>query len=301
MQPRFFAHVKAAIVLITASLAGNPAWGEELARGEIIVSAPSRGHDALKRQAAQFSRKVAETGSQEQFARRGNTYCPRVIGLPAPHDRAVLARLEEAARATRKVRLAEAGCKADLFIIFTDDAADLLGRIQQKNPDFFRASTPRRNDNRRDSQLLVQWRYGTEITGADGEPMVDGRVYRTKSSLISSGIAISLTSTVVIVDVGRAEGFPLDSIASFVAMIAFAQVRQPDEQLAGSPSVLAMFHQPGPRTGALRGLTLWDKAYLRALYQIPRDRPLWQQRPQLAAAMLEAIRELESAEVSAEP
>lgn len=256
---------------------------------EIVVSAPSRNQEVLKREVATFARRVADNSAQEQFARRGSSYCPRVIGLPAPYERIVLTKLASAASAVEKIRLEAAGCKPDIFVIFTSDGADLIDRIHAKNPAFFGALSPEVRDSLFKSKAPVKWWYGTEIRGADGEPMVDAATYRTRSSLISSGLAISLTSTVVIVDIGLSEGYPLDSIASFAAMVAFAQVRQPDERLGESPSILGIFHRSTPRLSALRNLTLWDKAYLRALYRIPKDRPLWQQRLQLSGAMVEAI------------
>lgn len=280
-------------IMALALFASGPVAAQD---GEpIVVTAPSRDDGALRRQVSQFSRKIADTVGQEQFARRGVSYCPRIIGLPAPYDRTITAKLEAAATATRKVRPASAGCQPDIFVIFTADSGDLLRRIRQGNPKFFLALEGDAEARQLHAQMPVKWWYGTELKGAGGEPAIDGTIYRTSSSLISSGIAISLASTVVIVDVGLSEGYPLDSIASYVAMIAFAQIRVSEGRLAASPSVLGMFDRTTPRLAALRELTVWDRAYLRALYQIPRDRPLWQQRPQLNAAMVQAIREAERA------
>ena len=259
----------------------------------IVVTAPARSDGLLRQQVSQFARQVAETTGQEQFARRSTTYCPRIIGLPDPYSQVMLTKLEEAATATGKVHSAPAGCRPDVFIIFTEDSGDLLDRIRQKNPKFFRALQGDTAMRLFQAPRAVKWWYATEIKGSDGEPVVDATTYRTRSSLISSGIVLNLASTVVMVDVGLADGFPLDSIASYVAMIVFAQIKASDGRLAASPSILGMFDRTGPRLSALRGLTVWDRAYLRALYQIPLDRPLWQQRPRLQATMVDAIRAAE--------
>ncbi|MEY4055459.1 MAG: hypothetical protein RL519_794 [Pseudomonadota bacterium] len=278
-------------LLVLLLLVSGPIAAEE---GEpITVTAPARSDGLLRRQVSQFSRQIADTTGQEQFARRGSTYCPKVIGLPEPFSKVMLVKLEDGAKATRKVQSAPAGCRPDVFIIFTEDSGDLLDRIKQKNPKFFGALQADAAARLFKGPRAVKWWYATELKGSDGEPVVDGAIYRTRSSLISSGISLNLASTVVLVDVGLADGFPLDSIASYVTMIVFAQIRVSNGQLATSPSILGMFDRAAPRLSALRGLTIWDQAYLRALYQIPPDRPLWQQRSQLEAAIVRAIREAE--------
>ncbi len=54
----------------------------------------------------------------------------------------------------------------------------------------------------------------------------------------------------------------------------------PRADFAGMPSVLAM--QPGDGMGAPAGLTVWDRAYLRELCRLPRNREGWSQRKALA-------------------
>ena len=262
----------------------------------IIVSAPSRSEGTLKQQVSQFSRQVADITGQEQFARRGSTYCPRIIGLPDPYHRIILTKLEHAAKATRKVRAGPAGCQPDLFVIFTSDSAGLLKQIQLGNPGFVRRLQSDAKARQLHARAPVKWWYDTALIGADWEPVIDGATYRTNASLISSGIAITLASIVVIVDVGLSDGYPLDSIASYVAMIAFAQIQVSAGRLAKAPSILGIFDRVSPRLDALRELTVWDRAYLRALYRIPPDRPLWRQRARLNAAMVEAIMEAERAD-----
>ena len=72
-------------IMALALFASGPVAAQD---GEpIVVTAPSRDDGALRRQVSQFSRKIADTVGQEQFARRGVSYCPRIIGLPAPYDR----------------------------------------------------------------------------------------------------------------------------------------------------------------------------------------------------------------------
>jgi hypothetical protein len=109
--------------------------------------------------------------------------------------------------------------------------------------------------------------------------------------LISSSIEIDLTSTVIIVDINQSNGYPLESVASYISMVAFAQINGATQEATSSTSILGMFSDTRPRIAALRNLTVWDRAYLHALYQIAPDRPIWQQRKRLRGAMLEYIQE----------
>jgi hypothetical protein len=109
--------------------------------------------------------------------------------------------------------------------------------------------------------------------------------------LISTNFEIDLTSTVIIVDINQSNGYPLESVASYISMVAFAQINGATQEAASNSSILGMFNDTRPRNAALRNLTVWDRAYLHALYKIAPDRPIWQQRKRLSGAMVEYIRE----------
>ena len=74
-------------------------------------------------------------------------------------------------------------------------------------------------------------------------------------------------------------------------MVAFAQIDGATQQVASSSSILGMFNDTKPRIEALRNLTIWDRAYLHALYSIAADRLIWQQRKRLSGAMTKYIQE----------
>jgi hypothetical protein len=138
----------------------------------------------------------------------------------------------------------------------------------------------RKIDELMQSKKPVRWWYATE-----------GRQTGNVSSLISTNFEIDLTSTVIIVDINQSNGYPLESVASYISMVAFAQINGATQEATSSTSILGMFSDTRPRIAALRNLTVWDRAYLHALYNIAPDRPMWQQRKRLSAAMAEYIRE----------
>lgn len=188
-----------------------------------------------------------------------------------------------------KISLAKGGYEYNVVIIFTDNGGKLVDALRVRGDSFFNNLSDEKERWIFKSRKPIRWWYNTEVTGSDGEKLIDGELHRTNSSLISSGVKIQMLSAFVIVDVGLCEGCPLESIASYVSMISFAQIKNEDRKLAVVDSILGMFSREGPRLNAFQTLTVWDRAYLRALYQIPPDRPLWQQRTRLAGAMINAI------------
>ncbi len=189
------------------------------ANDEIVVTAPSRDRDVLKRQVRQFTRNVSDTADQEQFSRRKSTFCPKVIGLDEGLDRIVISKLNIAAEATKKVKLSKPGCEYDTIIIFTEDGDGLIESLNSKSSSIFKNFTSEKKRELFGSRKPIRWWYSIELTGSKGEPFIDGAVYRTNSSIISSGIKININSTFVIVDVKLCEGYTLNSIASYVAMV----------------------------------------------------------------------------------
>jgi hypothetical protein len=161
--------------------------------------------------------------------------------------------------------------------------------LKRKYPAIVSAQPTRKIDELMQSKKPVRWWYTTKIEGSNGEPVIDGRVYRYTSSLISSSIEIDLTSTVIIVDINQSNGYPLESVASYISMIAFAQINGATQEASSNSSILGMFNNDKPRIEALRNLTIWDRAYLYALYKVAPDRPIWQQQKRLRGAMVEYI------------
>lgn len=271
--------------LLAAPLHAQPAGDE------IVVTAPSKDPGELRRQVSTFTRTVSDISEGGQFARRNRPFCPAIIGLdPAYHD-LVLGRIRQAAAATGVAQEAKPGCKVNLAVIFTPDGDALLKALESERRALFSSQSSDKIKELFQPGKPLRWWYGTNLAGSDGMPVAEGQLRRATASLISTGVRIDLSTTVMIVDVTRAEGYPLDSLASFIGMISFAQIRGDTSSLASAPSILSLFAHPGPRGKALRDLTVWDRAYLYGLYHSPVDRPAWQQRPRLTKAIMHAIGE----------
>ena len=141
-----------------------------------------------------------------------------------------------------------------------------------------------------DGAAPIRWWYTTAARGKDGVPVASvtppwigivgaskgagmlptgnarGSTYSHSSSMISTGGQRTLHAATIIIDVDRARGRPIDAIASYVAMVAMAELSVGTPPLVGS--ILDLIGE----AGAMRDLTGWDTAFLRALYRLPHDR-----------------------------
>ena len=121
--------------------------------------------------------------------------------------------------------------------------------------------------------------------GQGGGPFIPANIpvaQRYTSSIVSTQTVRVLQTATVLVDIDRVEGMTLDAVASYVALVALAEINA--EGFAAPGSILGLFAPPeGPEM-----LTDWDRTFLRALYDLPLDREARLQRGHLIGALVEA-------------
>ena len=247
---------------------------------DIIVTAPARVPKELKKQTLNFVRTVSDTAEQIQFSRRDDPFCVKIVGIDPAYHGLIRKKIQETAKVARAPKEAPEGCRPNIHVVFSNDGDALMAAFKRRYSAIISAQPLRKIDELMQSKKPVRWWYATE-----------GRRTGNVASLISTNFEIDLTSTVIIVDINQSNGYPLESVASYISMVAFAQINGATQEAASSTSILGMFNDTRPRIAALRNLTVWDRAYLHALYKIAPDRPIWQQRKRLSGAMVEYIRE----------
>ena len=97
--------------------------------------------------------------------------------------------------------------------------------------------------------------------GSSAEAYAPQTVVRTVSRL-TSPYRQDIKRTFVIVDVDKLGGVTLAQLADYIAFVSLAQVNS-DADTARYDTILNLFDSPG----AVDGLTGWDTAYLRGLYE----------------------------------
>ena len=267
----------------------------------IIVTGKRTDAESVRRESGLFTRKVGAVPVAGQIARWNEPVCPKVIGVDAKISGIVIDRIKSVARQVG-APLPKAVCKPNLVVTFTPDANGLVAAILKRDSRAISATVPGEAQAIRASTKPVLWWYGSHTEAADGHqitglqsPALFGNNLPSagdnqflnlySSSLIDSQLRVNIASATVLVDVTRAEGRKLNSVAAYVAFVSLARIRF-TASFSGAPSILGLFSN-GPE--AATDLTDWDTAYLTALYHVPVNRPADIQRSLISNEMAKLL------------
>ncbi|HEX8191338.1 MAG TPA: hypothetical protein VF552_00415 [Allosphingosinicella sp.] len=269
-----------AISLSAALLAlGNPDARQqaEAPPGNDIVVTGERG--ALGERIDAFVAAVtAETGNG-QVARWDRRLCLDVEGVSDAQKAFLAGAIAAEGRALGLEIETGRRCEPSAFVIFSADPDALLARLGGERPYFFGGISLQAQRALRASAAPVRWLSFAQLRGAAGErptgfssDMGKGGVERTVPSLrtmpsrIDTPARMDLQTMVVLVDARRLAGVSNGSLAAYLSIVVLGNVR-PDHLADRSVSVLGLFGDRHPGEVATGGLTQWDRAYLRSLYQ----------------------------------
>ena len=261
-----------------AILAATPAYAQDASKADAGNTITVTGQKLEKKEAKRQSRAFigqTTTTSFSQYARRNRPVCPRVIGIDESYAQIVEAKIRVIAK-TANVKVAAADCAPNMFVLFTADSNGLMGALRKAKPALFSTVDIRERPALYADPVPVRWWHSVTLAGSDGNVANKGTDIQSNeiietnsfsSSLIDTKIVVNLTGSVVVVDIGKATGYPLDSIAAYAAMVSFSQLK-PEKAHDALPSILAMFGN-GKRPGeAPLDLTAFDYAYVSSLYEI---------------------------------
>lgn len=276
-------------------LAAMPAYAQDASKADAGNTITVTGQKLEKKEAKRQSRAFigqTTTTSFSQYAQRDRPVCPRAIGIDPSYAQIVETRISAIAKAAN-VKVAEGKCAPNLFVLFTTDSNGLMTALHKAKPNLFNSVSVRERPALYADPVPVRWWHSTVLAPSPGGVAIGGTssqgiegidIKSYSSSLIDTKIVINLTGSVVVVDIGKATGYPLDSIAAYAALVSFSQVK-PEKAHDALPSVLSMF-APGKNPGdAPRDLTTFDYAYVSSLYEIRPNRPGDVQKSQIANKM----------------
>ena len=261
----------AAIALLTAApiAADDP--------DAIIVSGTPVTRDEAKKRASEYVRR-AGVAQLKPLARWVDPVCPRTVGVADTVAAIVNARVRTVAAAAG-APVAPADCQANIVIAFSADGRNLARAVRRKAPEQFAELAPVARDRVLDGAGAIRWWYTTRDESRDGMPISDFYVKLYNSSIVSTQVVRALQTATIVIDVEQAEGTPLDSVASYAAMVALAEFRS--NPPPPKESILALFDGETER----RELSRHDAALLRGIYTVPADREAYQQRRQLVTTV----------------
>lgn len=269
--------------------------------GEIEVIGRRQSEEQARKEANDFVRRTIATSSDDPFARWLNPICPVVLGIQ-PEYAAIVERKVRAIAKVAAIDMAAAPCKTNVVISFTTDAKSVVQRIAKKSPRRLAEVQIPDRPALLNGDAPVRWWYTTQETSVDGVgatasdalPANGGTaegggssignglptVQAYSSSIVRTQIVRALRSVTVVIDVTKAEGVPLDAVAAYAAMVAFAEMKP--VQIPPPNSILGLF-APGAQVASA---TDWDISFVKALYSIPAARAGWKQKRMLVGKIL---------------
>lgn len=238
---------------------------------EVVVQAPSAS--AIAEYVGELSVEDAYTGQLAVFDRR---ICPGVLNMRPEYAQAIIDRVALAAYQVG-LRVGEPGCRADIRIIATRNAAEVVAAMIDENARIFSQPArwgldgPGRLRAFRESTAPVRWWHITQRVDEGGSA---SRIFRNSST--------EIRATIIVVDLDRLGTVDLATLGDYIAMVALAQL-DPAGDHAHIDTVLNLFASDAP---AVTGLTPFDLNYLRALYDAPETMGARGQRSQIVWQMM---------------
>ena len=235
--------------------------------------------------------------------------CPKVLNVAPAAARIV----EQKIRATAHqvgIRVAPDQCDPNIVVAFSTDGQELMSIIADSSPRRMIEIGPQARRALEASDAPIRWWHSTNTGAMRSAPVLapggassgtavtfEGATLTgatggqsTTGSLIATADPRQINSTAVIIDVNRAEGYSLNAVAAYTAMVALAEIR-----LESTPqgSILGLF-TTNPRP---QDLSEADLDFLRALYRIPGARMGNEQQHAIVGRVATAVRRRATGEV----
>ncbi|AQR62117.1 hypothetical protein BZG35_11030 [Brevundimonas sp. LM2] len=175
------------------------------------------------------------------------------------------------------VEVQSAGCVPNVSILATSDgrftASDLVGAFRSR---FIASSGPTQGDGRALARFATAdvpvrwWPISALVDDFNGRVLVPiwggpATVSDTNGEMaLGQNRREAFLTTLVILDLSKTGTVSAEALGDYVAMVILAPV-DPDARGNGRPTILGLWDEGNVENG----LTAWDRAYLKALYEAP--------------------------------
>jgi hypothetical protein len=301
----------AAIPLLLIA-AASPAVTSQSPADTIVVRGTRIDPVEARQRAVEFVKRAGVAKGEKQVARWVVPICIKVIGVQDAQAERIEQTMLEIARQAR-MDIAGAKCDPNITVSFTTDPKQVVRHIKARRPHQLRELSFADRERILTGDAPVRWWYATQMLDRDGvkgnnispgwigagegssvpgsavtDPVTVGGVGdMTSTQQYNSGSNVrtptmrSLYGATVVVDAAKAGNTAVVALASYAAMVAFAEMDASDPP--PPDSVLGLFQPNSAETG----LTDWDLAFLKSLYRMPLDRRSRIQRGHLVEALLD--------------
>ncbi|MFL6854581.1 MAG: hypothetical protein ACJ8D3_03915 [Sphingomicrobium sp.] len=283
--------------------AASAAASQDAPDNIIVVRGTRIDPTQARERAVDFVKRTGVANGQQQVARWVVPVCIKVIGLTAPQEARVVGLMLGIAREAN-IPVARVDCQPNVTVTFAPDAGQVVRHIHARKPRQLDELSGKEREQLLNGAAPVRWWYATQMLDRDGIksnnlsapwitagegnspiglPTVDGvtstQQYNSGSNVRTPTVR-SLYGATVVVDANKAGKTPVDAIAAYAGMVAFAEMSASDPP---PDSILRLF-QPDSIESSL---TDWDMAFLKSLYRMPLDRRSRIQRGHLVEALLD--------------
>jgi beta-lactamase regulating signal transducer with metallopeptidase domain len=271
-----------------------------------------------------FSRNFATpTQFTRKIARWERHICPVVAGQNPHYAAFIMQHLKYVALATGARVNTDADCTPNIDIVFTTTPQALLDTVSKNDQHYlgYFSSVAQKNALATVTRPIQAW-YATESTDIRGRRMLDtgrsvvggtsvqnfngltGQVGDTAANSagsaltdmapffystgnhINDGIHTGFNHVLIVVDSTKLAGQDIVPLADYIAMLALSQVASPDT-CQDLPSIVNRMAPSCDHTA--ESLTMFDLAYLQALYHMTADRNLMAQRSEIGDLMTDSL------------
>ena len=225
------------------------------------------------------TRQVGAPGPASPLARWSQPICARVDGLPAEQSAVILTHLSRAVESAG-LKLQSPGCRANLYIVATNEPDEVLHTLQKRVPSWFGGATTLAALKHflKTSRPVRVW-YSTQFVGKYGNNLqsLDLATPTNHPTLHNNFAELSalefddvraIGAVIEAIDVTRIAGVDFSRLADYLSMAALAEINF-DADLRTAPTILRTFDALGAPVSvadAPAELTAWDRGFLHGLY-----------------------------------
>jgi len=225
-----------------------------------------------------------------QLARWRESICPTTEGLSSVSDSVISARVREiAANVGAPVK---EPCEHNVQISFTSEPQKLVDAYALSADWVLGYHYASQRQRLITVQHPIQAWYATATRGYTGTALVDSEFGSIPSgnvdSRLTSGLSSEFFHVLVIVDLKKVVGYQIGQIADYVAMLVLSQP-QSLEDCSDLPSILDLWSAACDSRSKPPALTIADRAYLKALYDINMEAVVSLERSEISNRMRQEI------------
>jgi hypothetical protein len=261
-----------ALSLVAASAhATDPAPPPNTVSGLTVQPQPSE--QVLRQGVDAYVRSLTQGQYGETLTRWHEPICPLVAGLTRDQAEFILARVSEVAREVH-APLANGHCRANLYIVASTTPKALLTAWHRAHRSLFGNAMPNAVKRFIDTDRPVRAWHNTELAPAGGGAMhqdpdqfmgapVTGGI--PTDSRIVDNAERHTWEVIVVLDGSKVTHVKVAQLADYVALAGLTEIDL-DAPPPAAPTILHLFDADAADTPP--GLSDWDLAYLKAVYQV---------------------------------